>query len=53
VGGAPYGVAFTRDSKTAYVILRRDHAFVTIDAATGHVGTPVILGTSPYTLTLP
>ncbi len=54
VGGAPYGIAFSRDSKTAWVVLRRDGAVVPVNVATGRAGAPIQIGSaSPYTIAIP
>jgi len=53
VGGAPYGVAFTSDGRTALVVLRRDNACVIIDVARGTVSAAIPLGNGPYTVVAP
>ncbi|HET7813336.1 MAG TPA: GH92 family glycosyl hydrolase [Candidatus Baltobacteraceae bacterium] len=54
VGLAPYGIAFSKDGKTAWVVARGDGALVPIHVATGKAGKQIPVGsTSPYTLQIP
>jgi predicted alpha-1,2-mannosidase len=53
VGGAPYGAVFTRDSRSAIVVLSRDNAFVVVNAASSAVSNAFQLGNGPYAIVAP
>lgn len=54
VGLAPYGIAFSKDGTTAWVVVRGDGALVPVDVASGRPGKQIPVGsTSPYTLQIP
>ncbi|HXM07341.1 MAG TPA: hypothetical protein VN936_07745, partial [Candidatus Acidoferrum sp.] len=53
VGGAPYGAVFTRDGRSALVVLSRDNAFVVVNAASSAVSNSFQLGNGPYAIVAP